>query len=57
MESVLIEDVLAKLPVPELDQSLATFLAPLCTLLPDRRLQQVVVLASMLIRTPLTVQA
>ena len=57
MESVLIEDVLAKLPVPELDQSLTTFLAPLCTLLPDRRLQQVVVLAPMLIRTPLTVQA
>jgi len=45
MESVLIRDMLDKLPVPELEQSLATFLGPLLTLLPDRRLHRVVPLA------------
>jgi hypothetical protein len=45
MESVLIRDVLAKLPVPELEQSLTTFLAPMLEVLPDRRLQRVVPLA------------
>src|ERR687893_738205 len=45
MESVLIRDVLDKLPVPELDHSLTTFLAPVLKLLPDRRLQRVVPLA------------
>jgi hypothetical protein len=45
MESVLIRDVLDKLPVPELEHSLTTFLAPLLDLLPDRRLQRVVLLA------------
>ena len=42
MESVLIRDVLDKLPVPELEQSLWTFLSPMLELLPDRRLQRVV---------------
>ncbi len=45
MDSVLIRDVLDKLPVPELEHSLQTFLAPLTDLLPDRRLQRVVPLA------------
>src|ERR687885_388000 len=45
MESVLIRDVLDNLPVPELEQSLTTFLAPMTALLPDRRLQRVVPLA------------
>ena len=45
MESVLIRDVLDKLPVPELEHSLTTFLRPLLDLLPDRRLQRVVPLA------------
>ena len=45
MESVLIRDVLDKLPVPELEHSLTTFLSPLLGLLPDRRLQRVVPLA------------
>jgi hypothetical protein len=45
MESVLIRDMLDKLPVPELEQSLTTFLAPLLEVLPDRRLQRVVPLA------------
>ena len=45
MESVLIRDVLDKLPVPELDHSLTSFLAPMLDLLPDRRLQRVVPLA------------
>ena len=45
MESVLIRDVLDNLPVPELEQSLTTFLAPMTALLPDRRLQRVVRLA------------
>ena len=45
MESVLIRAVLDKLPVPELDHSLTTFLTPLLELLPDRRLQRVVPLA------------
>lgn len=45
MESVLIRDVLDKLPLPELEQSLATLLTPLVQLLPDRRLQRVVPLA------------
>ena len=45
MESVLIRDVLDKLPVPELEHSLTTFLSPMLTLLPDRRLQRVVLLA------------
>ena len=45
MESVLIRDVLDKLPVPELEHSLTTFLSPLLVLLPDRRLQRVVPLA------------
>src|SRR5919205_1050420 len=41
MESVLIRDVLDNLPVPELEQSLTTFLAPMTALVPDRRLQRV----------------
>jgi len=45
MESVLIRHVLDKLPVPELEHSLTTFLMPLVQLLPDRRLQRVVPLA------------
>src|ERR687885_2984325 len=45
MESVLIRDVLDNLPVPELEQSLTTFLPPLTALVPDRRLQRVVRLA------------
>src|ERR671926_929505 len=45
MESVLIRDVLDNLPVPELEQSLTTFLAPMTALLPDRRLHRVVPLA------------
>jgi len=45
IESVLIRDVLDKLPVAELEQSLTTFLAPLLEVLPDRRLQRVVPLA------------
>jgi hypothetical protein len=45
MESVLIQSVLDKLPVAALEQSLATFLAPMLELLPDRRLQRVVPLA------------
>ena len=45
MESVLIQQVLDKLPVPELEQSLTSFLAPMLRLLPDRRLQRVVPLA------------
>ncbi len=45
MDSVLIRDVLDKLPVPELEHSLQTFLAPLTELVPDRRLQRVVPLA------------
>ena len=42
MERVLIRDVLDKLPVRELEQSLRTFLSPMLELLPDRRLQRVV---------------
>jgi hypothetical protein len=42
---VLIRAVLDKLPVPELEQSLTSFLAPMLHLLPDRRLQRVVPLA------------
>src|ERR687894_232142 len=45
MESVLIRAVLDKLPVPELEQSLTAFLAPVLDLLPARRLQRVVPLA------------
>ena len=45
MESVLIRDVLDNLPVPELEQSLTTFLTPMTALVPDRRLQRVVRLA------------
>ena len=45
MDSVLIRNVLDKLPVPELEPSLTTFLAPLLHVLPDRRLQRVVPLA------------
>ena len=45
MDSVLIRNLLDKLPVPELDHSLTTFLAPLLHVLPDRRLQRVVPLA------------
>ena len=45
MDSVLIRNVLDKLPVPELEHSLTTFLAPLLHVLPDRRLQRVVPLA------------
>ena len=45
MESVLIREVLDKLPVPELDHSLTSFLSPMLDLLPDRRLQRVVPLA------------
>ena len=45
MESVLIRDVLDKLPVPELEQSLTAFLTPLLEVLPDRRLRRVVPLA------------
>lgn len=45
MESVLIRDVLDKLPAAEVEQSLITFLTPLLDLLPDRRLQRVVPLA------------
>ncbi len=45
MASVLIRDVLDKLPVPALEQSLTAFLTPLLELLPDRRLQRVVPLA------------
>ena len=45
MDSVLIRDVLDKLPVPALEHSLTTFLRPLLELLPDRRLQRVVPLA------------
>jgi hypothetical protein len=45
MDSVLIQSVLDKLPVAALEQSLATFLAPMLELLPDRRLQRVVPLA------------
>ena len=45
MQSVLIRDVLDKLPVPELDHSLTSFLAPMLDLLPDRRLQRVLPLA------------
>jgi len=44
-DSVLIQEMLDKLPVPELEQSLTTFLAPLLAVLPDRRLQRVVPLA------------
>lgn len=45
MDSVQIRAVLDKLPVPELEQSLTAFLAPVLDLLPDRRLQRVVPLA------------
>src|SRR3712207_4516063 len=45
MESVLIGAVLDKLPVPELEQTLTTFLAPVTHVVPDRRLQRVVPLA------------
>lgn len=45
MDSVLIQTVLDKLPVHELEQSLTTFLDPVLDLLPDRRLQRVVPLA------------
>jgi hypothetical protein len=45
MESVLIREVLDKLPVAELEHSLTTFLSPMLALLPDRRLQRVVPLA------------
>ncbi len=45
MESVLIRDVLDKLPVLELEHSLTAVLAPLCAVLPDRRLHRVVPLA------------
>ena len=45
MESVLIRDVLDKLPVLELEHSLTAFLSPMLPLLPDRRLQRVVPLA------------
>ncbi len=45
MESVVIRAVLDKLPVPELDHSLTSFLAPLLEVLPDRRLYRVVPLA------------
>ena len=34
MESVLIQNVLDKLPVPEVEQSLTAFLDPMTTLLP-----------------------
>lgn len=42
MPSIAIEEVLAKLPTAELEQSLQHFLAPLIDLVPDRRLQRVV---------------
>ena len=42
MESVLIQAVLDKVPVPTLEHSLTTYLSPLLALLPDRRLQRVV---------------
>ncbi len=45
MDSLLIRQVLDKLPVPDLEHSLTTFLSPLLALLPDRRLQLVVPLA------------
>lgn len=45
MESVLIRAMLDKVPVPELEQSLTSFLAPMVRLVPDRRLQRVVPLA------------
>ncbi len=45
MESVLIQQLLDKLPTAELEHSLTTFLAPLLDRLPDRRLQRVVPLA------------
>ena len=45
MDSVQITSVLDNLPVPELEQSLRTFLTPMTALLPDRRLQRVVPLA------------
>jgi len=45
MDSVLMQTVLDKLPVPELEHSLTAFLTPIMQLLPDRRLQRVVPLA------------
>ena len=45
MESLLIQEVLDKLPAAELEHSLTSFLAPLLDPLPDRRLQRVVPLA------------
>jgi len=45
MESVLIDQVLDKLPTAELEHSLTRFLTPLLDRLPDRRLQRVVPLA------------
>jgi hypothetical protein len=45
MDSVLIQTVLDKLPMSELEQSLQRFLAPLLEVVPDRRLQRVVPLA------------
>ena len=45
MASGLIRTVLDKVPVPVLEQSVTSLLAPLLHLLPDRRLQRVVPLA------------
>jgi hypothetical protein len=45
MIDITVKAVVDKLPVAELEQSLTTFLEPLMAVLPDRRLQQVVVLS------------
>jgi len=45
MDSVPIKLVLDNLPVPELEHTLCSFLAPLTDLLPDQRLQRIVLLA------------
>ncbi|MDQ4074817.1 MAG: transposase [Chloroflexota bacterium] len=45
MNSIAIDEVLAKLPAAELEQSLQRFLAPMIAVVPDRRLQRVLPLA------------
>lgn len=45
MASIAIDEVLAKLPIAELEQSLQTFLRPMINIVPDRRLRRVVPLA------------
>jgi hypothetical protein len=45
MIDIAVKEVLDKLPVAELEDSLCTFLHPMMTVLPDKRLQEVVPLA------------